>query len=210
MDKKSQIAILIGVVVVVFAALAVGVGIKRFLSQRSEDHDAELQVQHQETKPAAVVAPEDEKLTDITDEEEEFLRWVHEKMTEEEEAEPEVEEDVSQEEPAVAVVEEEVAPPEQQSRRAQGFGGWRNVWADLNLTQEQQERIGEGFRLAIEKWQNMTDEERQDETERMREQGEKWQNMSEEEREDAMEKMRGKLEDWLDSDEVELPDFSLD
>ena len=210
MDKKKQIGMLIGVVVLVFAALAVGVGIRRFLSRRSEVRAPKPQVQRQESEPAAVVAAEDEKLTDITDEDEKFLRWVHEKMAEEEEAEAEVEEDVSHQEPAVAVVEEEVAPPEQQSRKTQGFGGWRNVWADLNLTQEQQERLGEAFRLAMEKWQNMTAEERQDETERMREQGEKWQNMSEEEREDAMKKIRGKLEDWLDSDEVELPDFTLD
>ena len=212
MDKKKQIGMLIGVVVLVFGALAVGVGIKRFLSQRSEVKAPKPQVQRQETKPAAVVAPEDEKLTDITDEDEEFLRWVREKMAEEEEAEPEVkEEDAShQEEPAVAVVEEEVAPPEQQSRTTQSFGGWRNVWADLNLTQEQQERLGEAFRLAMEKWQNMTAEERQYETQRMRDQGETWQNMSEEEREDAMERIRGKFEDWLNSDEVELPDFSLD
>ena len=211
MDKKKQIGILIGVVVLVFGALAVGVGIRRFLSQRSEAKAPKPQVQRQETKPAAVVAPEDEKLTDITDEDEEFLRWAYEKMAEEEEAEPEVkEEDTSQEEPEVAVAEEEVAPPEQQSRTAQSFGGWRNVWADLNLTQEQQERLGEAVRLAMEKWQNMTAEEREDETRRMREQGEKWQNMSEEEREDAMKKIRGQLEDWLDSDEVELPDFSLD
>lgn len=210
MDKKSQIGILIGVVVLVFGALAVGVSIRRFLSQRSEAKDPKPQVQRQESEPAAVVAAEDEKLTDITDEDEEFLRWVHEKMAEEEEAEPEVEEAASPEEPAVAVAEEEVAPPEQQAQRAQGFGGWRNVWADLNLTQEQQERLGEAFRLAMEKWQNMTAEERQDETQRMRDQWETWQNMSEEEREDAMEKIRGKLEDWLDSDEVELPDFSLD
>ena len=209
MDKKSQIGILIGVVVLVFAALAVGVGIRRFLSQRSEAKDPKPQVQRQETKPAAVVAPEDEKLTDITDEDEEFLRWAYEKMAEEEEAEAAVEEDVSQE-PEVAVAEEEGAPLEQQGRRAQGFGGWRNVWADLNLTQEQQERLGEAFRLAMEKWQNMTDEERQDETEKMRDQWETWQNMSEEEREDTMKKMREKFEDWLDSDEVELPDFSLD
>jgi len=209
MDKKSQIAILIGVVVVVFAALAVGVGIRRFLSQRSEAKDPKTQAQRQETKPAAVVAPKDEKQTDITDEEEEFLRWAYEKMSEEEKAEAAVEEDVSQE-PAVAVAEEEVAPPEQQGRRAQGFGGWRSVWADLNLTQEQQERLGEAFRLAMEKWQNMTEEERQDETQKMRDQWETWQNMSEEEREEAMEKMREKFEDWLDSDEVELPDFSLD
>jgi len=210
MDKKSQIGILIGVVVVLLSVLAAGVGIKRFLSQRSEARAPKPQVQRQETKPAAVVAPEEEKQTDITDEDEEFLRWAYEKMAEDEEAEPEVKEDVSQEEPAVAVVEEEVAPPEQQAQKAQGFGGWRNVWADLNLTQEQQERLGEAIRLAMEKWQNMSAEEREDETRRMREQGEMWQNMSEEEREDAMKKIRGKLEDWLDSDEVELPEFSLD
>jgi len=209
MDKKSQIAILIGVVVLVLGALAVGVGIKRFLSQRSEAIDLKPQVEGNESKPAAEVKAEDEKQTDITEEDEEFLRWVYETMAEEEEAEAE-EEDTSPDEPEVTVVEEEVAPPEQQTQTTRRSGDWRNVWQDLNLTEEQQEKVREGFRLAMEKWQNMTDEEREDEMERMREQGEKWQNMSDEEREEAMETIRGKFEDWLDSDEVELPDFSLD
>ncbi|MBA7686444.1 hypothetical protein ES703_94891 [subsurface metagenome] len=211
MDKRKQIAILIGVVVSLLAATAVGIVIMSLRSHWSEAIDPKLQVQRQETKPAAEVKAEDENLTNITEEDEEFLRWVYENTAEEEQAEAEVEEDVSQpEEPVAAVVEEEGAPLEQQGRRAQGPGGWRNVWADLNLTQEQQERLGEAMRLAMDKWQNMTDEERQDEMEKMREGWEKWQNMSDEEREDAMEQMREKFEDWLDSDEVELPDFSLD
>jgi hypothetical protein len=211
MDKKSQIAILIGVVVIVFAALAVGVGVKRILSRRSEATDPKLQVQRQETKAAVEVAPEDQKPTDISEEDEEFLRWVYEKMAEEEEAKAEAEEeDTSQDEPKVAVVEEEVAPAEEQGRTARRFGDWRNIWSDLNLTEEQQEKLREGFRLAMERWQNMTDEEREDEMERMREQGEKWQNMTDEERDEAMSKIREQFEDWLDSDEVELPEFSLD
>lgn len=217
MDKKKQIGMLIGVFVVLLGALAAGVGIRRFLSQRSEAKAPKPQVQRRESEPAAVVAPEDEKLTDITDEDEEFLRWVNEKMAEEEEAGPEVEEAeaeveeyVSQKEPAVAVVEEEGAILEQQGRMAQGFGGWRSIWADLNLTEEEQERLREGFRLVMEKWQNMSGEEREAEMERMREQGDRWQNMSDEEREDAMERMRDKFEEWRQSGEVELPEFTLD
>jgi len=210
MDKKKQIGMLIGVFVVLLGALAAGVGIRRFLSQRSEAKDPKPQVQRHESEPAAVVAPEDEKLTDITDEDEEFLRWVYEKMAKEEEAEPEVEEDVSQEEPAVAVVEEEGAILEQQGRMDQGFGGWRSIWADLNLTEEEQERLREGFRLTMEKWQNMSDEEREAEMERMGDQWDRWQNMSDEEREDAMERMRDKFEEWRQSGEVELPEFTLD
>jgi len=211
MDKKKQIVMLFGVVVALLAATAVGIVIMSLQSHWSEAIDPKPQVQRQETKPAAEVKAEDDNLTNITDDDEEFLRWVYEKMVEEEEAETMVEEeDTSHQEPEVAVAEEEVAPPEQQGRMGQQFGGLGSIWADLNLTEEEQERLREGFRLAMEKWQNMSDEERVSEMQRMRDQWETWQNMSDEEREDAMEKMRDKFEDWRQSGEVELPDFSLD
>jgi hypothetical protein len=209
MDKNKQIAILFGVVVVLFAATAVGIVIMSLQSHWSDSEGPKLQVARNEPKPVAVAAPEDENLTNMTDDDEAFLRWMQENMAEEEEAEPVAEEE-EKPETVAAVVEEEAAPLEQRSQRAQRFGSWRNMWGDLNLTEEQQERVREAMRLAMEKWQNMTDEERQDEMEKMREGFEKWQNMSDEEREDAMEEMRGKFEDWLDSDEAEFPDFSLD
>lgn len=208
MDKKKQIGILFGVVVVLFATIAVGIVIMGLQSHWFEAEDLEPQVERNESKPGAMITAEDEKPTNITNDDEAFLRWMYENTAEEGEAEAEVEKE--EQEPVTAVVEEKGALLEQQGQRAQGFGGWRNVWADLNLTQEQKERLGEAMRLAMERWQNMTDEEREDETEKMREGWEKWQNMSDEEREDAMKQMREKFEDWLDSDEVELPDFFSD
>jgi hypothetical protein len=43
----------------------------------------------------------------------------------------------------------------------QGLGDWRNSWTDLDLTQEEQARLREGWRLAAERWQNMSQEQRQ-------------------------------------------------
>ena len=209
MDKKKQIGILFVVVVVLLAATAVGIVIMSLQSYWFEAEGPKPKVEVKESKPATGVTAEDENLTNINDENEAFLWWLYENTAEEEEAEGVVKEEPKPE-PVAAAVKEEVAPIAQQGRGPGGFGDWRNVWAGLNLTQEQQERLGEAMRLAWERWQNMTDEERQDETEKMREGFEKWQNMSDEEREDAMKQMREKFEAWLDSDEVELPDFSLD
>ena len=109
-----------------------------------------------------------------------------------------------------AVVEEEGATAEQQWQMPQSVGDWRTVWADLNLTEEEQARLREGLRLAWERWQNMSEQERQAEIERLREMGERWENMSEEEKREASQRMRDRFEEWRKSDRVELPELSLD
>ncbi|MHC4604278.1 MAG: hypothetical protein ACYS6W_13210, partial [Planctomycetota bacterium] len=82
MDKKKQIGILLGVVVVLFAATAVGIVIMSLQSHWSDADDPKPQVVLQEPKPAAVVAADDENLTNMTDEDEAFLRWMQENMAE--------------------------------------------------------------------------------------------------------------------------------
>ena len=101
-------------------------------------------------------------------------------------------------------------PIEEQTQESRSFGGWRDVWADLNLTEEEQGRLREGFRLAIERWQNMSPEEREAETARLKAMRERWENMTEEERQEASERMRDRFEEWRQSGEVELPQLSLD
>ena len=91
-----------------------------------------------------------------------------------------------------------------------GLGGWREVWADLNLTAEEQARLREGFRLAWERWQNMSEEERQAERARWQAMRERWDNMSESERRQASQRMRDRFEQWRRSGEVELPELTLD
>ena len=145
------------------------------------------------------------------------------------ESEPEVE-TVPEREPEVEVVEidpaaieepvldepedEAQSQPSQKARSSgptnQGLGNWRSVWADLNLTQEEQTRLREGWRLAIERWQNIPEEDRQLQIERMRASGERWQNMSDVEREQASRELRRRIEEWRQSGSTDLPDLILD
>jgi outer membrane biosynthesis protein TonB len=101
-------------------------------------------------------------------------------------------------------------PVQERPSMAGGMGNWWQMWADLNLTEEEMTRLREGFRLAMERRQNMSEEERQAETSRLRAMRERWENMSDEERQAAMERGRQRFEEWRRSDRVELPEMSLD
>lgn len=202
-NGKSKLGILGVVVVLLFAALAVGIGIKLHQPHRAE---FDSQVKQQQTKPAQTRPQEETKLSEMTPEDEEFLQWLDEeiKTLEEEEKKETI---LDEEEPDDMPV---AQPVEDEAQETKSFGGWREVWADLNLTEEEQARIREGFRLAIERWQNMSPEERQEETARLRAMGERWENMTEEERQEASERMRDRFEEWRQSGQVELPELSLD
>jgi hypothetical protein len=93
---------------------------------------------------------------------------------------------------------------------AQGMTGWQGVWADLNLTSEEEARLREGWALAVQRWQNMSPEERQIQGERMRASWQRFQSMSDEEKEEASRELRGRFEDWRRSGSTELPDMILD
>ncbi len=198
----SKLGILGAVVILLFTVLAVGIGIKLYQPHRAE---FESQVEQQQTKPAETRPQEEGNRSEMTQEDEEFLQWLDEeieKLEEEEEKEAMVAEEEPEDMPEAEPVEEEV----QETKR---FGGWRDVWANLDLTEEEQARLREGFRLAIERWQNMSPEEREAEAARRREMRERWENMSEEERREASERMRDQFEEWRRSDRVELPELSL-
>ena len=206
-NGKSTLGIQVLVVVLIFAALAVGICIKL-----SQPHRAELEpkVEKQQIKPAETLPQEEEEIqqSEMTEEDEEFLLWLDEEIARLEEEEAAAAEAMAaEEEPEDMPVAE---PVEEEVRETKSFGGWREVWADLNLTEEEQARLREGFRLAIVRWQNMSPEEREAETARLREMGKRWENMSEEERQEASERMRGRFEEWRQSGEAELPRLSLD
>lgn len=208
MYKKHQLGTLISVVVVLLAALAVGVGIRKIRLNQAEPKP---QVERRESGAAAVGVTKAAKPTNLTEQDEDFLRWMDEETGQPEEAETVVEEQYApQAEPTVAGVPQEGPLPAQPGQMAQRFGDWRNVWADLNLTQEEQARIREGFELARQRWQTMSAEERQAEMARMRTGWERWQNMSAQEREAAMQRIRQQFEEWRRSGRVELPIPSLD
>jgi hypothetical protein len=204
---KTKPGILVGVVVLVFAVLAVGIGIKL-----SQPHRVEVEppVEKQQIKPVQTRPQEEEeeeiKQSEMTAEDEEFLLWLDEeiaRLEEEEKAKVKAAEEKPEEIPAAEPVKEEV-------QETKSFGGWRDVWANLNLTEEEQARLREGFKLAIQRWQNMSPEERESETARLKAMGERWENMSEEERKEASERMRDRFEEWRQSGDVELPQLSLD
>ncbi len=98
---------------------------------------------------------------------------------------------------------------EQPARSAQDFG-WRQIWADLNLTQEEQARLRQGFGLAMQKWQSMSEEERQAETARLQAMRARWEGMSADEQRETMGRMRGRFEEWRQNGGIELPELSLD
>jgi hypothetical protein len=199
----SKPGILIAVVVLLFAALAVGIGIKMFQPHLVE---VEPQLEKQQTKPAETRPQEEDNRSEMTQEDEEFLLWLDEEIaTLEEEEKQEVM--AAEEEPEDMPVAE---PVEDKAQETKSFGGWRDVWADLNLTEEEQARLREGFRIAMQRWQNMSPEEREAETARLKAMRERWENMTEEERKEASERMRDRFEEWRQSGDVELPPLSLD
>lgn len=107
----------------------------------------------------------------------------------------------------------EAAKTESGQERPAMAGGpmnWRQMWADLNLTPEEMARLREGWRLAMERWQSMSEDERQAEIGRLNGMRIRWDNMSEEERSQAMERGRQRFEEWRRSGQVELPEITLD
>ncbi len=213
MEKKSQLGTLVSVVVVLLAALAVGVGIRKVRLQQAEPEPPvpTRRSAGRQPEPAVVRAKEDAKPAAPTEQDEEFLLWMGEETAGAEEAQRPVEEQsVPQEEPQAAVVQEQPAPLEQPGQMAQPFGDWRNMWGDLNLTEEEQARLREGFAMAMQRWQNMSEQDRQAEVARMREGWERWQNMSDQERQQVMQRMREQFEEWRRSGRIELPMPSLD
>ena len=202
-NGMSKPGIVVAVVVLLFAALAVGIGVKLYQPQRIE---LEPQVEKQETKPAETHPQEEGNRSEMTDEDKEFLLWLDEEIERLEEEEAAKTMMVEEEPDDIPVAE----PVEQEVQEARSFGGWRDVWANLNLTEEEQARLREGFKLAIQRWQNMSPEEREAETARLKAMGERWENMSEEERREASERMRDRFEEWRQSGDVELPQLSLD
>jgi hypothetical protein len=204
MQKDSQVRTLIATVVVLLAALAVGVGIRKIRL-----HRAEPKPQHQESK-AAVGARQEPNLTSLAEQDEGSLRALNELARVEEPQTMADKEPALEHKSDAAVAQEEGAPLEQQGQMAQGPYNWASAWADLNLTAEEKARLQRGFELARQRWQNMSPEQRQAEIERMKAGWERWQNMSDQERKEAMQRMRQQFEQWRQSGSEELPIPSLD
>jgi len=212
MAKKIQMSSLVNVITVLLIVGAVAWGVVKIRSQwRQADSDTTRQVDEGESEPTAAAGPEDKGGSAVIEEKRPDAENV-------EEAEVEAEADVEAEKEADAPVQNQTDEPEQEQDKppaetaeqpAQDFN-IRQMWADLNLTPEEQARLRQGFGLAMQKWQSMSEEERQAETARMQAMRVRWEGMSADEQREAMQRMRGRFEEWRQSGRIELPELSLD
>jgi hypothetical protein len=201
MEKKkaSRAVWSAGAIVVLVAALGLGLGIRKIRTWRAESRAKE------DSKPAAKqgeskTKQEAARLVELVEDEHAASAGLAEQV--QADAAKTVGEDVNGTAKTESV----------QERPSMGGGpiNWRQMWADLNLTPEEMARLGEGWRLAVERWQNMSEDERQAEIGRLNGMRIRWDNMSEEERNQAMERGRQRFEEWRRSSQVELPELTLD
>ena len=207
----SRPAIVTGVIVVLIVMCALGMGVRQLW--REGVFSAPQTPEQAQPAESEAAAPKQEP-PEFSEEDEQLLTWLEQEM-EDAQAEEEAEQSAadggdSTQDIQPASGETTLTAGRQESQMGQGFGGWRSMWSDLNLTEAEQTRLREGFALAVARWQNMSPEEREIQGERMRASWERWQNMSEGEREDASREMRGRFEDWRQSGSAELPDMILD
>ena len=209
MKKKTQMSSLINVITVILVVGAVAWGVVKILSQWTQaNSDTTPQVDGGQSEPVAAAGPDARSQARLVEEEHDSAEKVEEAAAEveaETEADAPVQDQTDEPEQAESPA-ETVEKPE---RPAQGFN-IRQMWADLNLTQEELGRLRQGFGLAMQKRQNMSEEERQVETARMQAMRARWEGMSADEQRETMQRMRGRFDQWRQSDSIELPELSLD
>lgn len=201
-EKASRAAWSAGTIVMLVAALGLGFGIRKIRTWRAEaNYRASAQAQ---AKPATAKKVEVKPIKELGEvAEEEVVISAAEAnepvVVEAKQAAREDSNDASGSEPM-----------QEGGIMGQGFGRWQQMWADLNLTPEEQARLREGFALAMDRWRNMSEEDRQAEMARFRGMREQWEGMSDEERTGTMQRMRDRFEDWRASGATELPEMTLD
>ncbi len=209
MAKKTQMSSLVNVITVLLVVGAVAWGVVKIRSQWTQAKPDTEQVDDGESERAAA-GPEDKAGSAVVEEKRPGAENVEEA---EAEAEAEKEADAPVQDRTDEPEQEQDIPPaetaERPERSEQGFN-IRQMWADLNLTPEEQARLRQGFGLAMQKWQSMSEEERQAETARMQAMRARWEGMSEDEQRETMGRMRGRFEEWRQSGGIELPELSLD
>jgi hypothetical protein len=194
MKNKNTTVMLIWATVVLVAATGLGYGIRqirwsRAIRKNLSESNSEVQVVDGE--PEVETAPEPEVETVEAEE-----VAVEEPVVEEPEDEPE---------PEVAA-----EPQSQLWQMGQNAGLIQKFFADLNLNEEEQARLREGFELMRRRFEEMSDEERWAQFAQMAEMGQRWQNMSDQDREGVTQRMRERYEVWRHSDSIEPPELTLD
>jgi hypothetical protein len=206
MDRSVRTGILVIGVLVIAAALVAGLGMDWLFPKPQPASPLPAPEPVVESKPAEPI-----KTNELTKEDEEFLQWFLDNP-------PNKPEEVAWEQPP---------PIQEQPRLQQGMnrmmdmiggsmsaGGqkpeWQNIWANLNLTEEEQARLRRGFQKVMGRMMTMTEEERMAERARMEEMGRRFQAMSDEEKTAASQRMKGRFDQWRQSGSEDLPELSLD
>jgi hypothetical protein len=197
MNNKNTRTTLIWAAVVLIAATGLGYGIRRirWSLAAGKAPESKPQIQVVDSEPEVEVVPEPEPEPDVEIVEAE-MPVVEEPVYQEPEDEPE---------PEVAA-----EPQRQRWQMGQNANLIRKFFEDLNLNEQEQARLREGFELMRRQFENMSDEERWDQFAQMAEMGRRWEAMSDQEREGVTRRMRERYEVWRHSDSIELPQFTLD
>ncbi len=198
MKNKNTTVTLIWAAVVLVAATGLGYGIRQVrwsLATRKNLSESKPQTQVVESEPEVEAVPESEPEpeVEVVEADETF---VEEPVWEEPEDEPEP---------------EVVAEPQSQPwQMGQNSNPVQQFFADLNLNEEEQARLREGFELMRQRFENMSPEDRWAQVAQMAEMGRRWEAMSDQEREAVGERMRERYEVWRYSDSIEPPQLTLD
>jgi len=210
MDRTLRTGMLAIGILVVAAALVAGLGLDWLFPKPQPKPEPVVVEPVVESKPA-----EPAKTNELTKEDEEFLQWFLDNP-------PQKPEEVAfQAAPPVAEVPRQGPNFNGMMGMFGGGGGgggaadgqrpkWQQIWANLNLTEEEQARLRNGFQKIMGRWMTMTEEERLAERARLQEMGRRFQAMSEEEKNAASQRMKDRFDQWRQSGSEDLPELSLD
>lgn len=200
MSNENTTRTAVWIVLVLAGATGLGYGIKHVrwsLAARKDVAEPQPDTQLVEDEPEFEAVPqsepEPESEVEIVEAEEILVE------------EPVAEEPEEQPQPEVAA-----EPQRQPWQFGQNAGLIRKFFEDLNLNEEEQAKLREGFELMRRQFEQMSDEERWAQFAQMAEMGQRWQNMSDEEREGVTQRMRERYEEWRQSDSIELPQLTFD
>ncbi len=212
MNRSVRTGILVIGVLVIAAALVAGLGMDWLFSKpqpATPPPAPDPVVEGKATEPA--------KTNELTQEDEEFLQWFLDNP-------PNKPDEVAFEAaPPVAEVPRQGPNFNGMMGMFGGGGGgggagaadgqrpkWQQIWGNLNLTEEEQIRLRNGFQKVMGRWMTMTEEERLAERARLQEMGQRFQAMSEEEKTAASQRMKDRFDQWRQSGSEDLPELSLD
>ncbi|MBN1125177.1 MAG: hypothetical protein JXA82_09220 [Sedimentisphaerales bacterium] len=211
MKQKTHIVYVLGMIILLAMALVVGICVWR---NQSQQEDLISKVEQEEIQTPVMDVVEEAEVQEMSREDREFLALLDEAIEKSDETEQIVEgkaASLHQTRP-----ESGTALPIRSilegnfPQGTENLPQWQRIWTDLNLSEEEQNRLREGFLVIWERWLTMPDEERQAERQRLLDMRTRWEGMSEQERTQASRRMRDRFQQWRQSGQVELPPLSLD